>query len=66
MTDLSLLHVSFFLPVLPRDQAAILGICAPAPGSPAFNLVLSFDHRLADGMAAARFLNDLREVLEES
>lgn len=63
ITDLSLLDVSFFAPVLGRDQSAILGICAPPPGGDSFNLVLTFDHRLADGMEAARFLTDLRERL---
>jgi len=64
VTDLSLLDVSFFVPVLPRDQSAILGICATPAGGDSFNLILTFDHRVADGMEAARFLTDLRERLE--
>jgi hypothetical protein len=35
-----------------------------SPGGPGtFNLVLAFDHQLAEGRTAARFLNDLRERL---
>jgi pyruvate dehydrogenase E2 component (dihydrolipoamide acetyltransferase) len=64
VTDLSTLGVPFFIPVLPRDQSAILGLCAPAPDGNHFNLVLTFDHRLADGIEAARFLNDLRQEME--
>jgi pyruvate dehydrogenase E2 component (dihydrolipoamide acetyltransferase) len=32
---------------------------------PLMNLVLSVDHRVIDGADAARFLDDLRRVLEQ-
>ena len=45
----------------------MLGLCAEAyPGGSregTFNLVLAFDHQLAEGRTAARFLNDLRDRL---
>jgi pyruvate/2-oxoglutarate dehydrogenase complex dihydrolipoamide acyltransferase (E2) component len=66
VTDLSAYGVVHFVPVLNVRQAAILGLCAERPGSGARELVLTFDHRLADGMRAAEFLNALRTRLERS
>ncbi len=69
MTDLSGEGVTAFHPLINRGQSAILGICAEAipAGSPGgegtFNLVLAFDHQLAEGRSAARFLADLRDRL---
>jgi pyruvate/2-oxoglutarate dehydrogenase complex dihydrolipoamide acyltransferase (E2) component len=64
VTDLSDQGVVHFLPVLNERQAAILGICAERPGSGYRELVLTFDHRLSDGMRAASFLAELRDALE--
>jgi pyruvate/2-oxoglutarate dehydrogenase complex dihydrolipoamide acyltransferase (E2) component len=66
LTDLSGEGVSAFHPLINQGQSAILGVCAEtssAGGAGAFDLVLAFDHQLAEGRAAARFLNDLRERL---
>jgi pyruvate/2-oxoglutarate dehydrogenase complex dihydrolipoamide acyltransferase (E2) component len=63
ITDLSAHGVVHFVPVLNLRQAAILGICAPRPGSGHQDLVLTFDHRMSDGMQAAAFLSNLRDKL---
>jgi pyruvate/2-oxoglutarate dehydrogenase complex dihydrolipoamide acyltransferase (E2) component len=63
VTDLSARDVVSFLPVLNYRQAAILGICAERPGTAHRELVLTFDHRMADGMQAGTFLAKLRESL---
>ena len=65
VTDLSSHGAEFFVPVVNRRQSAILGICAERPGDRRRNLVLAFDHRMADGMRGAAFLGALRERLLE-
>jgi len=64
VTDLSSYDVVHFLPVINQRQAAILGLCAERPGSGQQELVLTFDHRMTDGMRAAEFLSNLRARLE--
>jgi 2-oxoglutarate dehydrogenase E2 component (dihydrolipoamide succinyltransferase) len=66
VTDLSAFGVVQFVPVLNERQSAILGICAERPGSGHRDLVLTFDHRMADGMRAAAFLTDLVAALTAS
>lgn len=66
VTDLSTMGVTHFNPVINDRQSAILGICAPPPGADWFNLVLAFDHRVADGMLAAQFLEALEARLLDS
>ena len=67
LTDLSGEGVAHFQPMINEGQAAILGVCAemfPAgAANGTYNLVLAFDHQLADGRTAAGFLRDLRERL---
>ena len=63
ITDLSGEGVVHFVPVLNERQSAILGLCA-ARSDGSRDLVLTFDHRLSDGMRAARFLAALRARLE--
>jgi pyruvate dehydrogenase E2 component (dihydrolipoamide acetyltransferase) len=63
ITDLSGEGIVHFVPVLNERQSAILGLCA-ARTDGSRELVLTFDHRLSDGMRAARFLAALRERLE--
>jgi pyruvate/2-oxoglutarate dehydrogenase complex dihydrolipoamide acyltransferase (E2) component len=65
ITDLSGEGVVHFVPVLNERQSAILGLCAPRRDG-SRELVLTFDHRLSDGMRAARFLAALRARLEDS
>jgi 2-oxoglutarate dehydrogenase E2 component (dihydrolipoamide succinyltransferase) len=64
LTDLSQFGVVHFVPVLNERQSAILGICAERPGSGYRELVLTFDHRMADGMRAASFLSELVSSIE--
>jgi pyruvate/2-oxoglutarate dehydrogenase complex dihydrolipoamide acyltransferase (E2) component len=66
VTDLSAEGVVNFVPVLNERQSAILGITAERAGTSCRELVLTFDHRLSDGMRAARFLVELRKRLEET
>ena len=67
LTDLSGEGVVAFHPLINRGQSAILGLCAEVfPGRSregTFNLVLAFDHQIAEGRTAARFLGDLRDRL---
>ena len=65
ITDLSGEGVVSFVPVLNERQSAILGLCA-ARSDGSRDLVLTFDHRLSDGMRAARFLAALRSRLEDT
>jgi len=65
ITDLSGEGVVHFVPVLNERQSAILGLCA-ARNDGSRDLVLTFDHRLSDGMRAARFLAALRARLEDA
>jgi 2-oxoglutarate dehydrogenase E2 component (dihydrolipoamide succinyltransferase) len=65
ITDLSGEGVVSFVPVLNERQSAILGLCAPR-GDGSRELVLTFDHRLSDGMRAARFLAALKSRLEDA
>ena len=59
LTDLSSLGVKDFMPVVNKDQGAILGVCAQSPYTKTFNLVLGFDHRIIDGMYAAQYLKEI-------
>jgi 2-oxoglutarate dehydrogenase E2 component (dihydrolipoamide succinyltransferase) len=70
LTDLSGEGVVHFQPMINEGQSAILGVlgvCAevfpPGAAKGSYNLVLAFDHQLADGRTAACFLRDLRERL---
>ena len=59
ITDLSSLGVKDFMPIINKDQGAILGVCAQSPMTKSFNIVLGFDHRIIDGMYAAQFLKEI-------
>jgi 2-oxoglutarate dehydrogenase E2 component (dihydrolipoamide succinyltransferase) len=65
ISDLSSSAVVQFLPVLNHRQAAILGICAERAGTGHRDLVLTFDHRMSDGVRAAQFLGELRDRIEQ-
>jgi pyruvate/2-oxoglutarate dehydrogenase complex dihydrolipoamide acyltransferase (E2) component len=56
------LGISFFTPLVNYQQSAILGICSKDAGGDFFNVILAFDHRLAEGMYAARFLERVEEL----
>ena len=64
VTSLFSLGVQHFIPVVNYKQSAILGICAPDPTQHHFQLVMSFDHQLSDGMEAAKFLNQIKNKIE--
>ncbi len=64
ITDLSGSGVTTFDPLISEGQAGILGISgefAIGNGQQAFHLILSFDHRLVEGRAAALFLSQLKD-----
>ena len=67
LTDLSGEGVTAFHPLINRGQSAILGVGAevfPGGGHGGwFNLILAFDHQLAEGRSAAKFLGELRDRL---
>jgi pyruvate/2-oxoglutarate dehydrogenase complex dihydrolipoamide acyltransferase (E2) component len=65
MTDLSSLGVKDFMPVVNKDQGAILGVCAPSAFTKSFNIILGFDHRIIDGMYAAQFLKEIETSLRK-
>jgi pyruvate dehydrogenase E2 component (dihydrolipoamide acetyltransferase) len=67
ISDLSAEGVVSFAPLINQGQSAILGIGSelfPVPGAGAFNLTLTFDHQLAEGRMAAKFVNELAERLQ--
>lgn len=66
ITNLGVLGVESFTPVINPPQVAILGVCAiktalkeDGTPYPAMGLSLTFDHRATDGAPAARFLQEL-------
>ena len=70
VTNLGVLGVEAFTPVINPPQVAILGVCAVRTALredgtpyPAMGLSLTFDHRATDGAPAARFLRDLARYL---
>ena len=74
ITNLGAFGIDVFDPILVTGQAAILGVGRIADKPVVIhkeivvrammNLCLSFDHRLLDGAPAARFLQRLKELLE--
>ncbi len=75
ITNLGMYGVDAFTPIINLPQAAILGVgrimARPwvvddqVVPRKVMALSLTFDHRVADGAAAARFLNLVRECVEE-
>ncbi len=74
ITNLGMYEVDAFTPVINLPEAAILGVGRIAPkvvpynGSPAIRQMLTlslvFDHRLVDGAPAARFLQRIKQLIE--
>ena len=67
ITHLGRLPVTNATPILVSPAAGVLFVGGPAPGAPggAVNLTLGFDHRVLNGIAAARFLCDVgRRIVE--
>lgn len=78
ITNLGMYDVDAFTPVINLPEAAILGVGrispkwtyrADSPSAPVlrqmWTLSLVFDHRLVDGAPAARFLQYIKELVEE-
>jgi pyruvate dehydrogenase E2 component (dihydrolipoamide acetyltransferase) len=75
ISNLGMLGVDSFTALINPPEAAILAVGrsverpyrdgAGVVFRPAMTLTLSVDHRVADGAAAARFLSELRDALEE-
>ncbi len=66
ITDLSEQGTWLFNPIVNYGQAAILGIggeLALSGDRFAYPLILAFDHRVTEGLAASRFLESLRDRL---
>ncbi len=66
LTDLSSSGVDFFIPLVAQRQSAILGIGKVDRLTQQCRLTLCFDHRVADGKAAADFLSDLKARIEKA
>ncbi len=75
VSNLGMHRIAFVVPIINPGQAAILGVGAPRPvfrpdaqGAPALRqeimLVLSADHRVLDGVRAARLLGTIVDLLE--
>jgi pyruvate dehydrogenase E2 component (dihydrolipoamide acetyltransferase) len=75
LTNLGMFDVDAFTPIINLPEAAILGVGRIAPKPVAlgdqvvirqrWNLCLVFDHRLVDGAPAARFLQYIKQLIEE-
>ncbi len=75
ITNLGMYNIDAFTPIINLPQCAILGVgrivAKPAVVNDAVvarkmvALSLTFDHRVVDGAPAARFLNAVREFVEE-
>jgi pyruvate dehydrogenase E2 component (dihydrolipoamide acetyltransferase) len=76
ITNLGMFGIESFKPILNPGQSAILAVgvikeTAAAGGSgqvifkPMMNLSLACDHRIADGSDGAKFLSELKELLEK-
>jgi pyruvate dehydrogenase E2 component (dihydrolipoamide acetyltransferase) len=75
ITNLGMYDVDAFTPVINLPEAAILGVGRIVPKVVAYHseaairqmwtLSLVFDHRLTDGAPAARFLQYIKQLIEE-
>jgi pyruvate dehydrogenase E2 component (dihydrolipoamide acetyltransferase) len=75
ITNLGMYDIDAFTPVINLPEAAILGVgrIAPKPVARGENVLvrqmwtlsLVFDHRLVDGAPAARFLQYIKQLIEE-
>lgn len=74
VSNLGMLRIESYTPVINPPQTGILGVCCPVwrqrPGAngnesyPAITLSLTYDHRALDGAPASRFLCALADFLE--
>ncbi len=74
LTNLGKYEIDFFTPIINLPECAVLGIgqlkkkILPVDGHPSVETVLplslTFDHRLVDGAPAARFLQRIKQFIE--
>jgi pyruvate dehydrogenase E2 component (dihydrolipoamide acetyltransferase) len=76
LTNLGMIGIEEFVPVVNYPECGILAVGAIKnvivedeqhgnfSSKPFFKMTLAFDHRIIDGAPAARFLSDLKKVLE--
>lgn len=74
ISNLGMYGVTSFNPIINQPNSAILGVCAtidkPVARNgqieirPIMQLCLTIDHRLVDGLAGAKFMVDLKNMLE--
>ncbi len=64
ITDLSAEGLQLFMPLINKNQSAILGISGVDHDSRRCTFTLTFDHRVTAGKNAARFLHALGERIE--
>jgi pyruvate/2-oxoglutarate dehydrogenase complex dihydrolipoamide acyltransferase (E2) component len=64
ITDLSNEGVSFFKPLVNKNNSAILGISAIDQILQRFNTSITFDHRVTEGKYIAQFLKELKDRIE--
>ena len=76
VTNMGMMDIDVFTPIINLPECAILGVGRIADRAvvrggevvvrPTMWLSLTFDHRIVDGAPAARFLNRVKELLENS
>lgn len=74
ISNLGMFGVSSFGPIINQPNSAILGVSATIEKPvvingeikvrPIMSLGLTIDHRVVDGLAGAKFMKDLKELLE--
>ncbi len=75
VTNLGMYGVETFVPIINPPETAILGVGAivekpvyvqgEVEVQPLMRLTLSFDHRVVNGAPAARFMQRVKQILEE-
>ena len=74
VSNMGMLGITAFTPIINQPQVAILGVCAieqelrlidgQVAARSVIGLSLTFDHRVLDGAEAALFLKSMKELLE--
>lgn len=64
VTDLSAFKIHSFIPLINKNNAAILGITKHYPDLNKSMLSLSFDHRVTEGKYVSMFLTELKDRIE--
>ena len=63
LTNLGSFGIDLFIPIINPPQTSIIGV-GRINEDKKFYLTLSFNHSVVDGAEAARFLNDLKQLIE--